>query len=320
MSKVAIILALYAALVGTAAAGGTLMLLQADRDGGTPGAAVESAGSEDVRTMLAEVRGLWREELKGTLKDINWRFAEMEALRKSMEAGLQSMQEASEESAQANYGMLETMREDVKRFGKATGNVEKMVARLEAIEKRLKAVEDRPAQIIRETILKGGGGPAPTKDTGPKRPTLPTGPKKDPAVVAREIAAARKGLASEDVDELFPAIEKIRQHRVMDAVPRLIEILQKHKDEFGRTAAASALGDMKVADAVLALAEALVDKSDLVASQANQAIRHITEFDTGLGPSDGIRRRRTARNKVKEWWRDHEAAVRTTLGQPKAGG
>lgn len=315
MSKLAIIIALYAAAVGT-----YLLLEQQKAPAGVAPAAPEQAGNEDVRTMLAEVRALWREELKDTLKGINWRFAEMDTLRASMEEGVQAMQKASEDAAQANYGMLETMREDVQRFGKATGNIEKMVARLEALEKRLKAVEDRPPQIIRETILKGGGSTAPAKGAEPERRKLPTGPKKDPAVVEKEIAEARKGLASEDLEALFPAIEKIREHRVMDAVPRLIEILGKHKDEFGRMAAASALGDMRAADAVLALAEALIDKSDLVADQANKAIRQITDYDTELSANAGIRRRRAARNKVKEWWRDHEAKVRQTLGQPKAGG
>lgn len=315
MSKLAIIVALYAAVVGT--------YLLFDRQGSGHGGermVVESAGSEDVRTMLAEVRQLWREELKGTLQDINWRFAEMDTLRKSMEDGLQAMQKASEDSAQANYGMLETMREDVERFGKAAGNVEKVVARLEALEKRLKAVEDRPPQIIRETILKETGSTAPsTKGSEPERRKLPTGPKKDPAVVAKEVAEARKGLEADDMDMLFPAIEKIREHRVMDAVPRLIQILKTHKDEFGRMAAASALGDMRAADAVIPLAEALVDRSELVSDQANKAIRQITDYDTQLAATAGIRRRRAARNKVKEWWRSHEAEVRATLGQPKSG-
>ena len=315
MAKLATILALYAAAVGT-------FLLLDRRDAGGPGSVAPEAapGSADVRQVLAEVRSLWREELKGTLKDVNWRFAEMDKLRQSMAEGLEAMQQASEDAAQANYGMLETMKEDVERFGKATANVETMVARLEALEKRLKAVEDRPAQVIRETILKSDGTATPTKGSEPERRTLPTGPKKDPAVVEKEIAEAKKGLASDDLDVLFPAIEKIREYRVLEVVPRLVEILANHKDEFGRMAAASALGDMRAADGVLPLAEALVDKSALVADQANKAIRQITDHDTGLVSGAGIRRRRAARNKLKEWWRDHEAEIRTALGQPKPGG
>ncbi len=316
MSKLAVILALYAAVAVTLLFTG---ILAVPGGGGSTATQIvaESDGSPDVRAMLAEVRGLLAQEVKEKGQQINYRFAEMDKLRKSMEDGLQAMQKASEDSAQANYGMLETMKEDVSRFGKATKNLEAIVGRLEAIEKRLKAVEERPAQIIRETIMKGGGD-APTKKGGstPERRKLPTGPKKDPAVVAREVEAARKGLASDDVDTLFPAIEKIREHRVMDAVPRLLQILTKHKDEFARTAAASALGDMRIADAVLPLAEALVDKSDLVANQANKAIGQITGYDTQLSDTDGIRRRRTARNKLKEWWRSNEADVRGKLNQP----
>ncbi len=314
MSKLAVILAIYAAVVGT-----MLLLDRGDSGPAAPQTQQEPAGSEDVRTMLAEVRALWREELKGTLKNVNWRFAERDALRKSMVEGLQATQASSEGSAQANYGMLETIKEDVERFGTATKHVEKLVGRLVAIEARLKAVEDRPAQIIKERVISGPGTARPDP-TAPKGRVLPTKRKKDPAIVAKEVAEARKGLASEDVDELFAAIEKIREHKVMDAVPRLLVILKSFKDEFGRTAAASALGDMRVADAVLPLAEALVDKSDLVASQANKAISQITDYETGLSPTARIKSRRTARNKVKEWWRDHEAEVRARLKQPGTAG
>ncbi len=304
MAKFATILGLYAAVMVTLLVAGVGPFARPAAGPSADGQAPR--GSEDVRTVLAEARALLRTELKGTLKDVNWRFAEMDKLRQQLEDGLAAMQKASEDAAQANYGMLETMKEDLERFGKATADVETMVARLEALEKRLKAVEDRPAQIIRETILKEGGGPVAAKGSGPERRKLPTdGPTKDPAVVAQEVAKAREGLASNDLDTLFPAIEKIREHRVMDAVPRLIEILGGHKDEFGRMAAASALGDMQAADGVLPLAD--------------KAIRQITKHDTGLGAGAGIRRRRAARNKLKEWWRAHEAEVRAALGQPKAG-
>ncbi|MDA1193785.1 MAG: HEAT repeat domain-containing protein [Planctomycetota bacterium] len=314
MSKLAFILALYAAGIAT--------WLWLDR-GASPGVqgtpAAESAGHPEVRAVLGEVRTLWRAELKDTLRDVNWRFAEMDTLRKSMETGVQSMQKAAEDSSQANYGMLESIKEDVQRFGKATNNLEAVVSRLEALEARLKVLEERPAQVIREVVTERGPGPVAPKDDGPKRPSLPTEPERDPAEVAREIEEARAALGSEDVDKLFPAIERIREHRVLDAVPRLIEILANHKDEFGRTAAASALGDMRIADAVIPLAEALVDKSDLVANQAAKAIRQITDFDTELTLTAGIRGRRAARGRVKEWWRAHEAAVRATLEQPAKG-
>ena len=84
-------------------------------------------------------------------------------------------------------------------------------------------------------------------------------------------------------------------------------------------AAVAALGEMKACDAVPALAEALLDKSAIVAQQANKSLRLITERDTELSPQAKIVERRKVRGEVLEWWGRHEAEVRTKLGQPKGG-
>jgi HEAT repeat protein len=104
------------------------------------------------------------------------------------------------------------------------------------------------------------------------------------------------------------------------ASPRIVEILKDDKqfDYFLRTAAAAALGEMKSADAVEALADALTDKAQMVAQQANKSIRIITGFDTGMSPTARILERREAHSKFLTWWRNHEDEVRTALGQPKA--
>jgi len=313
MSKIVVLLALYAAAVST------ILLLQGKGGGATghgSGVAAD-AGSPDIRRLMGEARSLMRAEVKETLKNIDWRLSRMADLHKSMEAGLMAAQRTAEDAAGANYGKLEALEETVSGFGKATAQLESIREKFASLEKRLAAVESRPAQVIRE-IRTGGGPPTPGNGTTePKGPRLPVEPTKDPAIVAAEIAKAKQDIQGDDIETLFPAIEKIREHRVLEAVPRLLQILASHKDEFGRAAAAAALGKMQVADAVPGLLEALIDKSDLVAQQANQALREITEFDTELPSSAGIRTRRTARTKAKEWWRAHEAEVRERLGQPR---
>ncbi len=314
MSKIAVLLALYAAAVST------YLLLEARKGGGSAQtqSSASSAGHPDLRKLMGEARSLMRAEVKETLRNIDWRLGRMDELSKSMQAGLLAAQSTAEDAADANYGKLETLEEVVQGFGRSTAELAKIRVEFATLRERMQALEERPAQVIREIVR--GGGPTPAKKSGPDRKRLPVAERKDPKVVAAEVAKARQGIKSDDLEVLFPAIEKIREHRVLDAVPRLIEILASHKDEFGRAACAAALGKMLVADAVPALTEALVDKSELVAQQANKSLREITDFDTELSATAGIRKRRTARNKMKEWWRSHEDEVRGRLGQPKPGG
>lgn len=317
MSKLVVILALYAAAVST------FLLLEVRKEDGSGGAAQVSgnAGHPELRKLMHEARRLMSAEVKERQKNIDLRLSRLDMLQKKIEAGLQAVQDTAENAADANYGKLETLQEVVRGFGRSTAELGKIRVEFSKLRARMTELEERPPQIIRE-IVKGGGKGAPVKQepVGPKRPSLPVKPKKDPKVVAAETAKALIDIKSNDLEVLFPAIEKIREHRVMQAVPRLIEIMSSLKEEFGRAAAAAALGKMKVADAVPALAEALVDKSQLVAQQANMSLREITDFDTELSASAGVRKRRTARNKVKEWWRSHEAEVRERLRQPKPGG
>ncbi len=318
MSKFVVLLALYAAAVST------FLLVQTGKGlpgGAQPAATASQDGHPDLRKLMHEARQLMSAEIKGRQKTIDLRLSRFDQLQGKIEEGLAAVQEMTEGAADANYGKLETLEEIVEGFGKATAELGGIRAEFTGLEKRMTELEARPPQVIRE-IVKGGPAAAPVKKgpVGPKRPSLPEAPKKAPQVMAAEIAKARTDILSDDLEILFPAIEKVREYRIMSLVPRLLEILAKHKDEFGRTASAAALGKMRVADAVLPLAEALVDKSDLVAQQANRSIRQITEFNTELPATAGIRKRRAARGKVKEWWRSHEAEVRQRLGQPKLGG
>lgn len=314
MSKLVVLLALYAAAVSTY----LLLEVKKEGSGASRTSAAASDGHPDLRKLMGEARALMRAEVKETLRNIDWRLGRMDELSKSMQAGLMAAQSTAEDAADANYGKLETLEEVVQGFGRATSELVKIRVEFSKLRERMQALEERPPQVIREIVKGGPAAPRPAPKSDRKK--LPVARGKDPKVVAAEVAKARQGIQSDDLEILFPAIEKVREHRVMDAVPRLIEILASHKDEFGRAASAAALGKMRVADAVPALAEALVDKSELVAQQANKSLREITEFDTELSATAGIRKRRTARNKMKEWWRGHESEVRARLGQPKPGG
>lgn len=321
MSKLAAILALYAAGVAT-------WWLVDGRGATAPGpAAVRvaggDAGAEQLRLLMTEARRRLRAEIKDMVKDVDLRLSRIESLRKSMDAGLAATQEAAEGAAEGSFSKLEEMTQELQAVKAEVGGLKALAKPLASLEGRVKAFEERIADLEARPLQAqppsegSARGTKPEPPSEPERPKLPTEPQKDPDQVRREREQALRDIRSDDLDVLFPAIEKIREHRVMDAVPRLLEILQSYKDEFGRTAAAAALGRMEVCDAVPALAEALVDKSSLVAQQAHKAIVQITRIDSHLSPTARIRERRSVRNKVKEWWQSHEDEVRARLGQPR---
>lgn len=326
MSKFVVLLTVYAAAVASFLLYDHLRVRNAPAQGVADRAFLDSAQSSDaqVRKLMAEARELLRDEIKATLKNVDWRLARIEALRTSMEEGLEATERTATEAGQANYGKLEAMQEEVNAFGQAARSLADLQKTLTALEARLKEVEERPAQVIREVASAAASSGKKTaeapKAVEPKIPILPGPARKSPEVIKAEIEKARKDIQSEELTVLWGAIEKIRQHRVLDAVPRLIEIMSTFREELGRSNAAAALGHMQIADAVPALAEALVDKSDLVAQQANKSIRQITGFDSQMSPSARVRERRTIRGRVKEWWRANEAEVRQRLGQPASGG
>lgn len=323
MKKLMVLLTLYAAVAVT------VLLLRKDDEAskagtpaGTPGA--QDGRYEDLRVVMAEARKQARTELKSKVKDVDLRLARIETLRKTMDAGLVSIQAAAEGAAQGSYDKLEELDRELRGLKKDIALLQILTKRLTTIQRqvrdfegRIDALEKRPVHApVVPTPTRPGAQPTPPPKE-PERPGLPPEPQKDPDSVRAEIEKARRDILSEDLDVLFPAIEKVREHRVMDAVPRLLQILAHYKDEFGRTAAAAALGRMEVCDAVPGLAEALVDKSALVAQQANKAITQITKMEVRLSANARIRERRAARSRVKEWWREHEDEVRTRLGQPR---
>ena len=322
MSKLVVLLTVYAAVVASFVG---WKVLEWEKQGSAPTAAkadpfldAEDPADEQVRQVLYEARQLLREQVAETLQDIDWRLSRIESLREATEEGLEAAERTATEAGSSAHTKLSSIESQLDAMGKSAAELAETRKALAALEARLKAVEERPAQVIREVAPAGTAAPAKPKPPEPKVPTLPVGPKKDPAVVAAEVAKAREDIMSKELNVIFPAIEKIREHRVLDLVPRLLEILATFPEEFGRTAAAAALGRMQIADAVPALAEAVTDKSGMVAQQANKSVRQITGFDTEMSPSARVRERRTVRNRIKEWWRTHEKEVRERLGQPAA--
>lgn len=306
------LLALYAATVST------LLLLGVIGPAGSGAAqatGVRDDGSGvDVRKAITEAKRQAQQVYQANVVKQEARLARHNQLVEEMAERLKDLDTWIEDLSRRNAGGMDAIARDLASLRPLAQRLQELVAAMAVVEKRVKAVEDRPP-VVREIVKT-----APARPTEPAKPDVPTLPVKkaeDPSVVQEKIAKAMQGLASDKLAQLWPAIETMRKYKVKAAAPRLIEILQTSKEKFAKQAAATALGEIQWADAVLPLADALKDDAG-VAQLASKAIFRITGYDPELSHSARAKERTRARNAVVAWWRGNEDAVRERLGQPKS--
>ena len=311
---VVLLLALYAAAVSTL----LLLGMVGPKAATTAGAGADGAhdpGGADLRKAITEAKRQAQKVYQANVLKQEARLARHNELVEEMAERLKDLDTWIEDLSRRNAGGMDAIVKDLEALRPMAEQYKGLLANLQALEKRVKEVEDRPP-VVRE-IIKTTGPAKPTEPTKPDVPTLPIKKEEDPAVVQEKIAKAMQGLASNKLAQLWPAIETMRKYKVKAAAPRLIEILQTSKEKFAKQAAATALGEIQWADAVLPLADALKDDPG-VAQLASKAILKITGFDPELSHSARAKERTRARNAVIAWWRGNEETVRQRLGQPKS--
>lgn len=310
MAKLSLLLALYAAALVTYVA------FFRPAPGTDEGAGAADSAAEEAawrRKVVDRARLEAREEIQPKLVELEaWR-GRIETIRGEMQDHLVDLDAWIEETAQLSSGGLEDLKERLRGFEGTGVKLQEIALQIEALAKRVKALEDRPP-VVRE-IIRTESGPA--KPTGPAVPTLPQEDVEDPKVVQKKVAQAMADLASDEPAKLWAAINTTRKYEVLEAAPQLIAILQDHKNILMRRAAAQALGAVRSADAVVPLMDAMGDRDDGLGEYANTAVLEITGFDSGMEAGDRIKARRRARTAVVAWWRQHEPEVRERLGQPK---
>lgn len=229
------------------------------------------------------------------------------------------------------------------RLGKSLAEMDgKVSAYGDATERRFREDEKTAAEMaawikeVRDVASRTFPGPSapPPRTDAPVPPTAPENPGAPPPVPPRADAppsadpeSARRHEADvqlwitrlKDPNEgiAFTATRKLADLKDLRAVLPLIEVLKTHKDYFTRQGAASTLGELKAADAVPALMEALEDKDDLVQGAASEALTSITEQDFKFSLVLTKKEKKQLKEQWQKWWHDNEADVRKRLGQAK---
>ena len=310
MSKLALLLSLLAT--------GLAVYALVGRGSASQDAAAIALSKGDIdavaRRLQEEVQKSAHARDSAAQREIDQRLKRSQELLEQFTEALTKAQAKAENTANYNASKLEDL--DAAVSGVAVG-VDKQVQSIGAVESRLKALEERPLAVAPAAPT---GGPAASKPAAvlPKV-ELPAGPPEDPAVVKAQVDKALADLDLEDPEKLYPAITVISKRKILEATPKLVKILAQHTDFFTRQAAAAALGELRACDAVPALAEALRDKSGMVAQQANKSLRLITDHDLGLSPQARPQERTRARADMLEFWSRHEMEVRDRWKQPKSG-
>jgi hypothetical protein len=207
----------------------------------------------------------------------------------------------------------------VHRWGVIEGRLGALETRMKEMSGWIQDLKDRAKAAVEPTP------PAPSPSPPPEPAAAPPAPGPD---VPEDPAIARERAAEVDrwIERLrdpndgiaFSATLRLAELKDLRAVPPLADVLRGHKDFYVRLGAATSLGDLKSADAVPDLMEALDDKDDLVRIQANQSLQAITGHEESFPSNLQKPERRKVMLRWKAWWKENEDTLRARLGQPRA--
>jgi HEAT repeat protein len=148
-------------------------------------------------------------------------------------------------------------------------------------------------------------------------PTPP--PAIDPAEAKRRAADVDRNVAllKDPSDTVaFSAAHALGDLGDLRAVPPLVEMLKTHRYYYARLAAAASLGQLRAADAMPALIDALEDKDTLVQTAVAEAIEGITGEHVQNPMGRSKKELKALKDHWTAWWKSNEAEVRRRLNQP----
>ncbi len=173
------------------------------------------------------------------------------------------------------------------------------------------------APVLTPSGSKEGEMPAVTA-AKPRRTKVRLRPK-NKTEEAIAVARAIRDLDDRDPNVVFEAATILGWLGHLRAVAPLLRVLRLHQDADARTAAASALGRLRAADAVPTLIDALGDADTLVCYAAEKALRSFLRApDVGrLAATRSTNERVRLQKAWRAWWSEHETARRAALKQSK---
>ena len=262
--------------------------------------ASETRIAADVSARMAEA----------TRENAAMRDASAKALRDDVRAQLEILQGQFEKAGQDIGDHLAAQRQRITRL-------EDEVTALNGLLREIKEQADRDAEIRRRAAA------APPPVAEPPPPPTPTEP--DPPVASEptrppghdeEVDRWIRRLGDGNENIRFSATLELGRLKDLRATDPLVTVLKGDKDYYVRLGAATALGDLRAADAIPPLIDALNDSDALVRTAANDALQAVTEQPFEFVPGMSKSERRKLQKKWKDWFEENEAALRDRLGQP----
>ena len=186
----------------------------------------------------------------------------------------------------------------------------------ETIQREVRGLRDRVGQTAGTTTT-----PPPTKTGGDEASTKKTPPSKSRAEIERErlvmeyISKLKDRKASDQTR--YNAAVQLGDLKHPDAVPPLIEALEKDRYDLVCRAAAWSLGmfGKDAVQAIPALIGQIGGKQEYVGYMCERALGEITKVVTGkavtfnFDPTMSLRERRKVQKKWEEWWAKHQAEL-----------
>ena len=223
------------------------------------------------------------------------------------QSALERLETRLELAEQASVEALDEAREARGAAARDRPSAPMLRADPKATRRQLERLESRVAELERALAARSEDRPA--AEVTPKK--VAAKKTADPVAVNRWI----EKLEAKDNDIVFSATIELARLGDKRAARPLMRLLKEHRDFYVRLGAATALGQLEIADAVPDLIAALDERDDLVRTAASEALHRITKHDFGFRSGLAKRERLKIQEQVREWWHEHEHEVRERLSR-----
>ena len=262
----------------------------------------------DVRTAVADQM---KRELQETKEQWDAGRAQLERWKNEMAETITDAAKKGDAAIRGIEARIGEFEEQGRGFVSSLKDIADVKQALKDLAVVVKELKDRPVAVAQGPPIASGTGGA----TPPPPPPVSSGPTPEDIAANKEKAKqALSDLSNDDAGTVFNATIVLGRYGGPEAVEPLVKVLKTHKDFYPRMGAATALGQLKACDAVVALIDTVLDKESNVFIAANQAliaIMHISEKDLTeeklvISADTSKVRRGEMKLRWVAYWRAHE--------------